>query len=208
MDVSQQTLEILVTLLPGFVTAGVLNAVVVQKPKDHVGRLIEALVFSFVIYSFVIGVLRISPTTPAPGREMINRSFLLSAIGASLTLPLILGFLIRNDLHTRALRTLRITDKSSRETVWVDVFTNEKRYVTVNLSGGRRVFGWPMYYSDTQEEGTLYIQDPAWVNDDGTYTELAIHGLFLIEKDAIESIEFTHVTKKNAQQRGQEQKNG
>ena len=63
----------------------------------------------------------------------------------------------------------------------LDVFTEQKRYVIVNLADGRRVFGWPMYYSNNPEEGCLYLYD-AWINDEGKYIDLRIHGLFLADR--------------------------
>jgi len=57
-----------------------------------------------------------------------------------------------------------------------------------------------MYYSDEREDGLLYLYDRSWVQDDGSYTELGIHGLFLVEKGTIESIEFTHITADTAEE--------
>ena len=38
-----------------------------------------------------------------------------------------------------------------------------------------------MYYSNNPEEGCLYLYD-AWINDEGKYIDLKIHGLFLAER--------------------------
>lgn len=206
MEVTFEALALLIFLLPGFVSSSILDHIMVRKPKDHFGRIIEALVFSFIIYAVVVGLVGIpafelpegAADFPRIATSLINQSFVWVALLLSIVLPLFLGFLSATDGHMRLLRFIRVTNKTARETTWLDVFADQKRYVIVNLTQGRRVFGWPLYFSNDRDEGLLYLFDPAWVNDDGTYTNLNIHGLFLVEPGSIESIEFTHVTDKNA----------
>jgi hypothetical protein len=101
----------------------------------------------------------------------------------------------------KVLRWLGVTAKTARDATWLDVFGEQRRYVIVNLNDQRRVFGWPMYYSDTRKEGLLYLQDPAWINPDLTYTDLGVHGLLLLRTNDIFSIEFTEVERNNARPR-------
>lgn len=206
MDVSFEALGILAVLLPGFVSSAILDHVVVRKPKDAFGKLTEALVFSFLIYASLAAVIG-NPAAGLPADASsisqavslsLNRYFVVGALVLSIVLPLALGFLLTTDLHMRLLRLVRVSNKTARETTWLDVFSEQRRYLIVNLSGGRRVFGWPQYYSNDRDEGLLYLFDPAWVNDDGSYTDLDIHGLFLVEAGSIESIEFTNITDRNA----------
>lgn len=202
MSITFEALALMVLLLPGFVSSTALDHVLVRKPKDSLGKIIEALVFSFVIYAIVVGLVGV-PAFEAPenandvpqvATALINQSFVWLALAMSLLLPLLLGWLSAKDLHMRVLRRLGVTHKTARETTWLDVFAEQQRYVIVNLTGKRRVFGWPMYFSNDRDEGLIYLFEPAWVNDDGTYTGLDIHGLFLVEPDSIESIEFTNVS--------------
>lgn len=206
MDVSFEAFGILAILLPGFVSSTILDSVVVRKPKDSLPRIIEALVFSFLIYAILVALLGV-PAFEVPGSSQdlsrvvdlpTNRVFVIGALVLSVVLPLVMGFLLTTDLHMRLLRWCRISNKTARETTWLDVFSEQRRYVIVNLTGKRRVFGWPQYYSNDRDEGLLYLFNPAWVNEDGTYTKLNIHGLFLVESDSIETIEFTNVTYQNA----------
>ncbi len=71
----------------------------------------------------------------------------------------------------------------------------------VTFADGRRLFGWPEYYSNDTDEGLLYVSDPAWVGDDDEYTDLGVHGILLTNKDSIESIVFTHLGPKDAESR-------
>ena len=72
---------------------------------------------------------------------------------------------------------------------------------------GRLLCGWPEYYSNDTAEGLLYISDPAWVEDDGNYSDLGVHGILLTNKDMMDSIMFTHVTPTNAKSRAGERSN-
>ncbi len=87
------------------------------------------------------------------------------------------------------LRLIGVTRKTARDTVWLDVFTDKVKNVIINQKDGRRIYGWPEYYSNTPENGMIYLANPAWV-DNGEYIDLDIDGIFLIAKDNIESIEF------------------
>lgn len=206
MNISTETLTIFVFLIPGFVSSLIINTIVVRKGKDNLSKIIEALVFSFVIYVIISVILGKSPVLIQ--EEYVNNKTIYSITYnakvvipvalLSIFLPLVLGLLSTTDIHMKLLRKLKITNKTARETVWLDVFTEQKRYVIVNLADGRRVFGWPMYYSNNPEEGCLYLYDAAWIDDKGEYIDLKIHGLFLVKKDNIESIEFTLIDKSTA----------
>ena len=78
----------------------------------------------------------------------------------------------------------------------------------VRLSDGRRLFGWPLYYSNQPEEGLLYLYDPAWIDKDGKYIDLDAHGILLTRKDGIDSIVFTKIEFGQAVDREQSQPAG
>lgn len=206
MNISAETLTIFIFLIPGFVSTLIINTIIVRKEKDNLSKIIEALVFSFIIYvimSMVNGERSVLISSEQINNKTVyavsyNSSVIIPVAILSLMLPILLGFLSTTDIHMKLLRKLKITNKTARETVWLDVFTEQKRYVIVNLFDGRRIFGWPMYYSNNPEEGCLYLYNAAWINDEGKYINLKIHGLFLVKKDNIESVEFTLIDKSSA----------
>ena len=164
MNISAETLTIFIFLIPGFVSTLIINTIIVRKEKDNLSKIIEALVFSFIIYvimSMVNGERSVLISSEQINSKTVyavsyNSSVIIPVAILSLMLPILLGFLSTTDIHMKLLRKLKITNKTARETVWLDVFTEQKRYVIVNLSDGRRIFGWPMYYSNNPEEGCLY----------------------------------------------------
>jgi hypothetical protein len=180
-------------------SSALLDLLIVRRGKDVFARIIEALVFSFFIYAVVTVVTGQSPVLLHETKQdnvttysiTGNASFLVPVVLLALLLPLGIGFLTTTDLHMEALRKCHITNKTSRESTWVDVFTDQKRRVILHFSDGRRLHGWPMYYSEAPEEASLYLYDPAWyVPERKDWDRLNVHGLFLVKRDLIDWIEF------------------
>ena len=200
MRLTTEMLALFLLLVPGFVSSAVLNAIVVRETKGRIGHvIIEALVFSFLIYTCLAPFFDGSPIS-VEVREVGDRTtyqpiadpeFLIYAIGLAILLALIVGTSITHDLHMRLLRWMRLTHRTARDNTWIDIFIDQRRYVEVTFTDGRRLFGWPLYYSNHPEEGLLYLYDPAWIDGDGNYVDLGAHGILLTKKDSIESIVFT-----------------
>lgn len=124
MRLTIEALALFVLLVPGFVSAAVLNAIVVRQSKARISNvIIEALVFSFLIYTCLAPFFGGSPvsievttvedqTTYQPNAEP---AFLISAIGLAILLALIVGASITHDLHMRMLRWMRVTHRTARD---------------------------------------------------------------------------------------------
>ncbi|MCY4189308.1 MAG: DUF6338 family protein, partial [Bryobacterales bacterium] len=178
MDLTTETLVLFVLLVPGFVSSAIVNAIVVRSSKGRMSHvIIEALVFSFLIYTCLAPFFAGSPvsvevrtvegqTTYQPHADP---EFLISAIALAILLALIVGASITHDLHMRLLRWMRLTHRTARDNTWIDIFIDQRRYIEVTLTDGRRLFGWPQYYSNHPEEGLLYLYDPAWIDNAGKY---------------------------------------
>ncbi len=199
MDASVEALSVFVVLMPGFVTTIILNTLVVRPKHDSLRFLVEALVFSFLIYSVVaisstgelVSVVSIEDGDTTRYRADPNTKALLIATASSVLLALVLAFALTHDVHMRFLRTIGITRRTSRHTTWLDVFSEQDRYVVVHLDDGKRVRGWPQYYSDTPEEGLLYLHHPAWITKENNVRPLTnVHGLFIVKTGYIKSIAF------------------
>ena len=195
MNITTETLTVFLLLMPGFVSSAVLNAIVVRQAKDRVASIAEALVFSFVIYGFLAPFGRspvdLEVTSSGIYRPTVTPELLPYAIVLAVGLALVLGFSITNDYHMQLLRKLGITASTARVNTWLDIFIDQRRrYVVVTFADGRRLFGWPEYYSNDTTEGLLYVSNAAWIGDDDEYTDLGVHGILLTNKDSIESIMF------------------
>lgn len=199
MEISTESLVILLVLIPGFLSSTILDMVMVRASRESWAKLIEALMLSFLIYVVVGGVLRLSPfATSDPKvpqdieklRALISPVFLLATLVTATLLPLLMGFVARRNWHMRLLHRFGVTERTGRSTVWLDVFAEQKGYVICNLTGGRRIFGWPLYNAESLEGPLVYLHDPSWIETNGNYVSLGVAGILLMEKDGIESIEF------------------
>jgi len=196
MEITQETINVLFLLIPGLISARFMETVITRDSLDNFGKISEALVFSFVIYVLVDMAVEWQPlvTQQKQGESyqvslIANTQVLAVTLLFSVVVPLVVGWFIHNDIHTKAFRWLKITDKTSRSTVWQDVYVSEKRHVLVVLKDGRRIYGWPMYYSHRPKESYLYLFQPAWVDDQGEFTECGTHGILISNSD-IEFVEF------------------
>ena len=211
MRLTTETLTLFFLLVPGFVSSAVLSAIVVRETKARVGYVIEALVFSFLIYACLAPFFAGSPVsvdvTTVDGvttyRPAVDTAFLICTVGLAVLFALMVGASITHDFHMKILRWMRITYRTARDNTWIDIFIDQRRYVEVNLTDGRRLFGWPQYYSNHPEEGLLYLYDAAWIDGDGQYVDLDAHGILLTRKDDIESIVFTNLESGHAARAGE-----
>ena len=196
MNITTETQAVFLLLMPGFVSSAVLNAIVVRQTKDRIASIVEALVFSFVIYGILspFGWSPVDLEVAITGtyRPTVTPELLPGAIVLAVALALVLGISITNDCHMKLLRKVGVTASTARTNTWLDIFLDQRRYVMVTFTDGRRLFGWPEYYSNDTTEGLLYISRAAWIGDDGEYTDLGVHGILLTNKDSIESIMFMH----------------
>jgi hypothetical protein len=183
---SFEAIQVLVFLLPGFISEAFLNSLQVRKEKSDLGVVVEALVFSMIIYLFYSFVFSKSPVAFAVSSSAIawNSKALLLLIFFSVLLPLPIAYLMTNDIYMRILRRLRITGRTSRDSVWLDCFIGNQSSIVVNFSDGRRIVGFPRYYSDNPENKYLYLLNPAWIVYDKKdkkerYSELNVDGILI-----------------------------
>jgi hypothetical protein len=203
MTLTVEALNILLLLLPGFLSGQIFYSLFkvgeIAVPK----RVLDALLFSFVIYLLVSVFYQWEPLAQVKSTggslsfffSTNTRVIVLSGLGVIL-IPIVVGFLYFNDYLHFVLRKLKITTKTSRANTWNDAFLSQNRYVIVTLKDGRRIRGYPTMFSTDPEEGFVYLYNPAWVNDDKSkdddpdYIESNCHG-FLLNRENIDLIEFT-----------------
>jgi hypothetical protein len=197
MKVTFETLNLLLLLFPGLLSSRIIQVVRRSKSHDNIDMLFDVLIYSFLTYVIVEALYKWQPIFSV--KKGVDDTFTYVAssdlcsisltLVVSVILPLCAGTIIHHDIHMKVLRFFKVTNRTSRETAWDDVFTSEYRYITAHFKNGKRLTGWPMYYSNTPDEGYVYIYNAAWVNDDNKYVESCSHGI-LINKEDVEYIEF------------------
>lgn len=188
-----QALQILIFLIPGFISGTILNALIVRKEEREFGKIIEALIFSMLIYTIYSFVSGRSPVSLNQVGQSItysydHNSFLWLGL-LSIVIPVVLSLFVTNDWHMKLARGLQISRKTARSSVWFDVFCDIRKHIIINFENGRRIYGWPMYYSNNPENPYIFLHKPAWIQED-KYVDIDIEGILVTPEQKIESIEF------------------
>lgn len=192
MEVSAQALAVLLFLLPGFVASRIVGAVAVRRAKGHLGEIVEALILSYLIYLALEavgwGVLVPSPVAESTARVAFGRAAV--SLVLAVVFALLYGASINHDWHMQLLRWMKVTVRTARTSTWLDVFTEQRGGIVVRYADGRRLAGWPAFYSDDPEEGLLYLRSPAWIDNAGNWHSVEGDGILIDVRDGIDSIEF------------------
>jgi len=196
-----QALAVLFILLPGFLAAYILQSLVRRPKQSDLEKLVEALIFSFVVY--LISALIIGTELPISWQaEKGPLGNLTYAIHLSwwkllvlLLLPIILGllsaFLMQHDYLLRSLRWAGLTDRTSRASTWNDVLQDVNGVAQVELADGRSVMGWVRYYSDDADDASIFLERAAWVKTGTDELEpIAGQGILLTKDAGIRSVMF------------------
>ncbi|MHB8755801.1 MAG: DUF6338 family protein [Candidatus Acidiferrales bacterium] len=198
-SVGFQTVAVLLVLLPGFVAAGLIHALCVRPTQTEFDKLIEALIYSFVVYvTFVMAFHRFPlqsiRTTQAGSTtyylSRIHPSDLVVLFAIGIALGLFLSASITNDFHGKVFRALRITERTSRPSIWQDVFSEMNYYVQVQFQDGRSLIGYPRYFSDSPEQSSLFLEKAAWISEDGAVIDILGPGILVTKEMPIETIMF------------------
>jgi len=201
MPGTMQALAVLFFLLPGFLAAYILQTLVPRPKQTDLDKIIEALIFSFVIY--LASALIIGTKLPVSWHVETDPSGNSTyAIGASwwklltlLALPIVLGFvvafLMQRDYFLRAMRWAKLTNRTSRASTWNDVLQDVDGVAQIELADGRSVMGWVLYYSDDADDPSIFLQRAAWVNAETNELEpIPGPGIPLTKEAGIRSVMF------------------
>ena len=119
-----QTILALFVLLPGFVSARIAKALSAQSAQSELERITEALIFSFFTYVIYIAFFGTKlPIEWQPAFHIHRWRVVFLAVMACL-LGLGWGVVRSKDAALGLLRRLKLTDRTSRESVWNDVFAS------------------------------------------------------------------------------------
>jgi hypothetical protein len=197
MPTSLIALEIFLILLPGFAAAYLVQQLATRRNQSDLERIIEALLFSFVIYvCFIMANHGQLPFHVQKGSDTNSDSIVWSPSSVGILAAITFGFglfaviYINNDWN-RVFRKLHLTERTTRNSIWTDIFESEagrEQVVQVELSGGRSVLGVLLYYSDDPDESSLFVTRAAWVTSDGEKIPIPGQGILLTKESGIRSI--------------------
>jgi small nuclear ribonucleoprotein (snRNP)-like protein len=191
-------LELLLILLPGFAAAYIVQLLALRGIQTDFDKVIEACLYSCLVYgSFVLlthGTLPfdvIPPQPPATDTILRWHQNRLLGLGALTLAWSIGGAIYINRDGNWIFRWFNITERTSRRSIWNDIFQKEAmrdQIVQVELRDGRSVLGVLKYYSDSSEDCSLYVSNAAWVDQSGEATAIPGSGILLTKNADIQSV--------------------
>jgi len=190
--------RILWFLLPGFVAAWVFEGLMSRAKASQFERFIEALIFTaftqVLMFMFRFLLLFIGRTVSiGEWTQYVELSWLVLL---GVILGLLFSFLAHNDTIHRVLRNHNFTNKNSFHTTWLSIFSQNKGYVVLHLSGKRRLYGFPDEWPNDPGSGFIALSNVEWLLDEhaGESEETSIKldgvGRIMIPVEEIEFIEF------------------
>lgn len=197
MPTSLIALQIFLILLPGFAAAYIVQQLATRRSQSDLERIIEALLFSFVIYVCFIAVNRgqlpfhVQKGTGGNGDSVVWDPARLGILAAITFGFAFFAVVYINRDWNRLFRKLHITERTTRNSIWTDIFESEageEQVVQIELSGGRSVLGVLLYYSDDPGESSLFVAQAAWVTSEGKKIPIPGQGILLTKESGIRSI--------------------
>lgn len=198
MPATLLALQIFLILLPGFSAAYVVQALSTRRSQSDLERVIEALVFSFVIYVCYV---------PVNGGRLPFHLVGGNGTNGGQTViwePAQLGWLvlvttgfsfaavayIRFD-GNRVFQWLKLSERTTRNSIWNDVFESEAidgQPLQVELGDGRNILGKLHYYSDAAEDASIYLTEALWVDKDANTIPIPGPGILLTKSSGIRCV--------------------
>ncbi|HUD21943.1 MAG TPA: DUF6338 family protein [Acidobacteriaceae bacterium] len=198
MPSSLIALQILLISLPGFSAAYIVQLLASRNIQTDFDKVVEACLYSFLIYAafvcFTHGALPFDlvPAKPPAMDATIhwhpNRLLGLGAITLAISL---LGVAYTNLDGNWVFRKLKLTERTTRRSIWNDIFQREAKaiqVVQVELGDARSILGLLTYYSDTADDCSVYIEQAMWVETSGAKTPIPGPGILLTKNANIKSI--------------------
>jgi hypothetical protein len=171
MSLSTEALKILLVLLPGFLCAKLLSWFCPRPQQSDMERVVDALLYSFVTYVIFLLIFGLPAT--------ILRRHIAVLIAVPFALAASVAFFVTNDSAGALLRWLNLTHRTTRPSIWHDVFHKYSGYVLVELEDYRWVFGWVEFYSDFPNPPTLFLKDACWINQTGARQQIDGPGILI-----------------------------
>ncbi len=192
-----EALAALLLLLPGFLTAEFIRVLSTRPERTEFDKVVQALSYSLINYTVFAALGGKFPITarvePLNGVERYSLEIqpwpMAELVLIAVALAFIVAVAVNKDILS-LLRRFRVTQRTFRVSVWNDTFQTFGGFVQVELGDGRRVVGYLRFYSDTAEECSLFLEDAAWLREDGVQFPINGPGVLLTKEAGIHAVLF------------------
>jgi hypothetical protein len=194
-----QALSVLLILLPGFFSSKIVQMLCARPKQTELDKIIEALLFSFftyVLFALTAGVelplswAAINGPAGAHYSIELHRGRLVLLVLYSAVLGLSWGWITNHDALLKLLRKSGFTQRSSRISVWNDIFHLLGGTVQVGLKDGRMAKGWLRCYSDEAEDSTFFLEAASWIDTEGKEYKVAGPGVLITKQSEVQFVIF------------------
>jgi hypothetical protein len=204
MPSSLLAFNLLLFLLPGFVTLKVREALTVVAKLSDLSRAVDALLFSLYNYAVYftlarlfglkqVAFLGVKADERGADLQLVapNLAAIFLMIGVAVVMGVFIGVGTERDWFHRLKRGLRLTNRQARIDLWAEAFYQSRgRWVLVHLEDGRKIIGWPYLYSDEPDRRQLCLKDARVREADGGEYDVAGPWILLTEASKVKLIEF------------------
>lgn len=165
MDDLKEVVSLLFQLVPGFIAAWILYGLSSYPKPSQFERLVQALVFSFLIKVFVISehliLLWIGRYWTLASWD--NDAELLAGITTGILLGLVGSYFANNDKLYAAARALNLSTRTAFPSEWYGAFSRSPRYIVLHLKDRRRIYGWPLQWPSDPNVGYFELVEYLWL---------------------------------------------
>lgn len=192
---SKAIVDVLMYLMPGFITAALMYALTPAPRPIPFERVIQALIFTIIIQVAVTATkygLVWAGKRAAPWGPWTDGVALVWSVGLAFALGLFVVWVANSDRIHGVLRKLRITHQTSYSSEWYGQFCRHQGYVVLHLTGNRRLLGWAEEWPSTPDVGHFVVASAQWLvteNGENKVIELAGVHRILIKAQDVEMVE-------------------
>lgn len=192
-ELSNDTIRLLLFLLPGFLAAWVFYGLTSHKKPDKFERVVQALIFTLLVQAVVTlekwgwGVAQKSVAVVGPWSPSTD---IVAASLTALALGVLFAWLSNRDSLHSWMRDRGLTTRTSHPSDWHGVFSeNREHFVVLHMSDERRLFGWPETWPSESADGYFYIQQASWEGPGDSVPLTGVDGVLVNAKD-VKWVEF------------------
>lgn len=191
MGVMLDLIELLLFLLPGFVTTAIFYNLTSYTKPSQFERIIQALIFTLFIAAGVgiIEYLFLKLNQLWSIGQWNETLSIIFSVFIAIGLALLLSYFANSDIIHKWLRDKKITRETSYPSEWFGSFLNPA-FVILHLNDGSRLYGWPDEWPSEPTKGHFSIADPSWIGKDGEEKRMIGINSILIDVKDVKWVEF------------------
>ena len=165
--IKPEIVALLQYLVPGLVAMIVYRRLIASPHPEAFRSTVDALVFTAIVH-FIVAIEKLVAITightfsfgewTSAGEDTLG-------FVTAVFVGLVAVWITSNDelLYSR-LRKLRLTAQGSYPNEWFSTFKREDgKWIVLQLSDGRRLFGWPAEWPSTSDSGHIRMQRVRWL---------------------------------------------